>query len=205
MNNHSMRVKEQLFNRWAPFYDCIFTSVFYQAAHQRLLEFVELSSSPQILDIGCGTGRLLHRLAVKFPHLQGVGLDLSAQMIAQAQQRNLYPARLSYQQGNAESLPFSAGQFEAVFSTISFLHYPHPQVVLAQIERVLRPGGRFYLVDTTITQGAISSRFNSLVGVIGLYSRQQREQMGQEANLLCQGHHYLLGPVLLTIFRKETP
>jgi ubiquinone/menaquinone biosynthesis C-methylase UbiE len=98
---------------------------------------------PNILDLGCGTGRLLHRLATQFPTLQGTGLDLSTEMLRQAQQRNQHGTRLTYRQGNAESMPFAEGEFDAVFNTISFLHYPNPQQVVLEVNRVLRPGGRF--------------------------------------------------------------
>lgn len=67
MTNNLSSQKQQLFDRWAPNYDWIFPSVVYQAIHKRLLEYVKLPNQSNILDLGCGTGRLLDRLAVKFP------------------------------------------------------------------------------------------------------------------------------------------
>ncbi len=93
--------KEKFFDRWAPNYDFLLTSVFYQAVHKRLIEYVELPEQPNVLDLGCGTGRLLNRLATEFPALQGTGLDLSAEMLHQARQRKYsvleekYPSTLS--------------------------------------------------------------------------------------------------------------
>ncbi len=60
--------KQHLFDLWAPLYDCLFLSVFYQATHKRLLEYIELPERPNVLDIGCGTGRLLNCLAAEYPH-----------------------------------------------------------------------------------------------------------------------------------------
>ncbi|MGD1950456.1 MAG: hypothetical protein ACFB14_12525 [Leptolyngbyaceae cyanobacterium] len=63
--------KQQAFDRLALFYDCWLPSVFYQATHKRLLECAELPENANVLDIGCGTGRLLNR---KHQHLLGVNL-----------------------------------------------------------------------------------------------------------------------------------
>jgi ubiquinone/menaquinone biosynthesis C-methylase UbiE len=204
MNEVIVKQKQWIFDRWAPTYDGLLPSVFYQAIHQRLLSYVQLPEQPNVLDLGCGTGRLLDRLATQFPTLQGTGLDLSPQMLQQARRRNRYHPRLIYLQGNAECLPFAEGQFDAVFNTISFLHYPQPEVVFAQVSRVLRAGGCFYLADYTAPT-ARSSLAKLRFSATGMhfYSSVAREQLGQSVGLMCQGHHSLLGPILLTRFLKS--
>ncbi|AFY30936.1 class I SAM-dependent methyltransferase [Calothrix sp. PCC 7507] len=194
--------KKKIFDLWAPSYDWLFPSVFYQTVHKRLLEYVDLATKANVLDLGCGTGRLLERLASKFPELRGTGLDLSPQMLQVARQKNCHHPRLIYVEGKAESLPFADSQFDAVFNTISFLHYLEPRQVLSEVARVLSPGGRFYLVDTTVKNEAEIPLHLGSLGKIRLYSPQQREYLGAAAGLLCVSHHYLLGPVLLTIFAK---
>ncbi len=191
--------KASFFDRWAPNYDLIFTTIFYQSIHKRLLSYVTLPHPSQVLDLGCGTGRLLNRLAQKFPDLQGIGVDLSPQMLKEARENNQYHPRLIYTKGNAESLPCANNQFDAVFNTISFLHYPNPQQVFAEVSRILRPQGQFYLVDSTL--GPVRSIPFS-PGGIHFYSPQQREDFGQTVGLKCQGHYYLLGRVILSIFNK---
>lgn len=195
--------KEQFFNGWASSYDWIFPSVFYQALHQRLLDYVDLPESARVLDLGCGTGKLLARLATHFPQLQGTGLDFSEKMLANARSGNRYGDRITYVRGRVESLPFEGEQFDAVFSTISFLHYPQPQTVLLEIARVLRPGGRFYLVDSVPSRflGSTLSIPISEGGIV-LYSRQARADLGVAAGLTVVAHHYLIAPVLLTVFLK---
>ncbi len=205
---HSGPAKQRLFDRWAPSYDWLLPSVFYQALHLRLLDYIELPSTPQVLDLGCGTGRLLNRLAAHWDQLQGTGLDFSAEMVRQAHRSNRHRPRLIFLQGNAEQMPFANQQFDAVFNTISFLHYPQPERVLAEVQRVLRPEGRYYLVDFVAggrsLLGCSPSRHLPLSpGGIRFYSRTEREQMGQQAGLQCLGHHILLGPVVLTIFNKS--
>ncbi|WP_254567033.1 class I SAM-dependent methyltransferase [Oscillatoria sp. HE19RPO] len=204
MTHPEITKKQKLFDRWAPNYDILFTTIFYQALHQRLLDYLQLPDHPNVLDLGCGTGRLLDRLAEEFPTLRGTGFDLSPEMIRQARQtkRDRHRPRLIFIQGNAEQLPFTDQQFDTVFNTISFLHYPNPSQVLSEINRVLSPGGNYYLVDFT-TPGKTGS------GVLGtsptnlhLYPLERREQLGTEAGLQCWGHYSLLGPVWLTIFTK---
>jgi ubiquinone/menaquinone biosynthesis C-methylase UbiE len=204
MTNPILNQKQRLFDLWASSYDWLLPSVFYQAIHNRLLEYICLPDDrPQVLDLGCGTGRLLDRLATRFPHLYGTGLDLSAQMLLQARCRNRHHPRLIYVQGSAEALPFADEQFDAVFNTLSFLHYPKPQQVFSEISRVLHPGGQFYLADIALRWHTESQSLPVSPGGIQLYSPQVREQLGRQAGFSCLGHHYLLGPVLLTIFSKS--
>ena len=193
--------KQQLFDRWAPFYDFLFPSVFYQAIHKRLLDYVELPEQAKVLDIGCGTGRLLNRLAAKYANLQGTGLDFSDEMLRQARRSNRHRPRLIFVQGAAAPLRFVDDQFDAVFNTISFLHYAEPERVLAEIYRVLRPGGMFYLADPT-DRSLTASWHNEM----RLYSPNKRQQMGMQVGLECIKHQYLLSPgqLILTIFGKPS-
>ena len=197
--------KQQLFDLWASYYDILFPSVFYQAIHKRLLEYVELPREANVLDIGCGTGRLLDRLASEEPTLQATGLDFSGEMIRQARAHNRHRPRIIFIEGNATALPFAENQFDAVFNTLSFLHYDSPEQVFQQVSRVLRPGGRFYWVDITTRRQYES--FSAYIGVspggVRFYSRAARDRLGKQVRLNCLGHHHLLGPVLLTVFAKS--
>ncbi|MEA5533055.1 class I SAM-dependent methyltransferase [Crocosphaera sp. XPORK-15E] len=191
--------KASFFDRWAPNYDVLFTTIFYQSIHKRLLSYVSLPHPSQVLDLGCGTGRLLNRLAAQFPDLQGTGVDLSPQMLKEARHNNQHHPRLIYTKGNAESLPFANNQFDAVFNTISFLHYPNPEQVFSEVSRILRPQGQFYLADSTM--GNIRSIPFS-PGGIRFYSPQQRENYAKNVGLECIGHYYLLERIILSLFRK---
>jgi ubiquinone/menaquinone biosynthesis C-methylase UbiE len=194
--------KQWLFDRWAASYDFLFPSVFYQATHLRLLAYVNLLDQPNVLDLGCGTGKLLDRFAAHFPTLQGTGLDLSAEMLHQARRCNRHRPRLIYVQGQAETLPFATAQFDAVFNSFSLLHYAHPRPVLQEIQRVLKPEGQFYLVDFSIGQQAQPVHLPVSPGGIRFYSPLAREQLGQQVGLRCLNHHHLLGAVVLSVFAK---
>ncbi|AOY82497.2 class I SAM-dependent methyltransferase [Moorena producens JHB] len=89
-------------------------------------------------------------MAQEFPNLRGTGVDLSTKMLAQARQQNQHRQRIIYRKGNAEFLPFANREFEAVFNTISFLHYLNPQQVFLEVSRVLEPKGHYYLAEPAI-------------------------------------------------------
>ena len=99
-----------------------------------------------ILDIGCGTGRLLRAAAGRFEGARLEGVDASAEMVA-AGRELLDSERISLRQGTAESLPASDGSYDLVFSTLTFHHWTDQQRGLEEVARVLTPGGRWLLAD----------------------------------------------------------
>ena len=197
--------KRIFFDRWAPHYDILLPSVFYQAVHLRLLDYVQLPAAATVLDVGSGTGKLLQRLAANFPALTGIGVDSSAGMLRQAQQKSPYRDRLQFIEGDVVSLPFDDATFDGIFCSISFLHYPEPEHSLHSIQRVLKPGGRFFLADFTPPRWASPEPVvaNLSPGGVRFYSAEARATLGQVAGLMCERHEYLLGPVLLSQFIRS--
>ena len=95
-----------------------------------------------MLDVGTGTGVLAisaARLGAKVS-----GLDLTPQLLEQARE-NAAIARLpgiEWQQGDAEELPYPDAAFDVVVSQFGHMFAPRPEVVMAEMRRVLKPGGR---------------------------------------------------------------
>ena len=200
MNGENYHRKQIFFDRWAPNYDWLLTTIFYQAIHQRLLSLICLPHPLSILDLGCGTGKLLNRLAGENHKIKGIGLDFSSEMIQQARNNKKNRPQLIFIQGNAESMPFANNQFDAVFNSISFLHYRYPQRVFAEVSRVLKPQGHYYLADW---QGLNCRYFPFSPAGIHFYPLEQRETFGVAVGLDCLGHHNLLAGVWLSIFSKS--
>ncbi len=104
----------------------------------------------RLLDVGCGTGRLLERLSGQPDAELLVGLDYSPAMIQRAAQK-LGPLRsakkLRLVLGDAHRLPFAEQSFDVVTCCHSFHHYPNQAQVIAGFARVLRPGGLLLIVD----------------------------------------------------------
>jgi ubiquinone/menaquinone biosynthesis C-methylase UbiE len=107
----------------------------------------------RLLDIGCGTGQFLREVKANHPRLHVTGLDLSPHYLAFAR-RLLRPwSRTRLLAAPAEAMPFAAGEFDAV-TCIYLFHELPPRVrraVVAEIRRVLKPGGMAILVDSLQT------------------------------------------------------
>lgn len=134
------------FERWSRTYDRswmqrrLFTRV--HAAVIRLA--LSLPTPASVLDIGCGTGRLLRAAATRWPDAQLTGVDPAQGMVDVA--RQLTPGA-TISRGLAESLPLTDASVDLVFSTMSAHHWRDPEAGLREIARVLRPGGHFILAD----------------------------------------------------------
>jgi len=101
-----------------------------------VLEWLAPKPGERILDLGCGDGQLTRRLIES--GAQVTAIDSSPAMVAAARALGV-PA----DEGSAESLPYSDQAFDAVFSN-AVLHWVRGQdEMMAQVHRVLRPGGRF--------------------------------------------------------------
>ena len=101
----------------------------------------------RVLDVGCGTGYLLRRLAYRCPEtVELAGVDPATAMIEIAEATS-YDERISFSVGIAEHLPYPEDAFDLVVSATSFDHWSDQAAGLVECARVLRPGGRLVLVD----------------------------------------------------------
>jgi SAM-dependent methyltransferase len=102
-----------------------------------LLEAAEISPGQHVLDVACGPGYLAAAAAGRGAAAHG--LDFSAEMVGIA--RSIHPD-IVVTEGDAESLPYPDGTFDAVVSSFGIHHVPRPELALAEARRVLKPGAR---------------------------------------------------------------
>ena len=102
-----------------------------------------LRGDERALDAGCGTGALALALAPLVGEVLGV--DTDEERIEAA--RTLAPANVRFEAGDASALGFAASSFDLVGCLKLLHHARRPELIVAELTRVLRPGGRLLLVD----------------------------------------------------------
>lgn len=111
-----------------------------------VLDRLDAQAGERILDVGCGTGVLLGRLGRATPDARLTGVDPVLEMLALARRR-LPASAVDLREAAAERLPFGDGSFDAAVSASVFHYVRQPETALAEMRRVLRPGGRLVLTD----------------------------------------------------------
>ena len=107
----------------------------------------------KLLDVGCGTGRTLHQLAIAHPTMRLHGADMSPAYIKLARKRLEHVAELSLAVENGEALPWADDTFDVVTSTYMFHELPRNarRNVVREMLRVTRPGGLVVIEDSAQT------------------------------------------------------
>jgi len=116
----------------------------------RLVREMGGADKVRLLDIGCGTGRTLHQLAITHPRMRLHGTDLSPAYIKKARERLADVGELTLAVENGEALPWADDTFDAVTSTYMFHELPRNarRNVVREMLRVVRPGGLVVVEDS---------------------------------------------------------
>lgn len=160
-------------------------------------------SSPDVLDVGCGTGALMQHLADR---ARVTGIDYSPHALAFCHDRGLTPIL----QGDAASLPFASGIFHVVTACDLLYHanVPEPITVLSEMYRVLKSSG-IVILNVPAYNGLYSSH-DTAVHTARRFTKSQVVQMLRDVQLtpLCVGYwNSLLFPLLagIRVFRRFVP
>ena len=108
------------------------------------------------LEVGCGTGIFLAKAATTGADI--VALDLSADLLAQARARVGAMGNVRLSRGNAEQMPFADGSFDVAYGS-SILHHLNLDDALAEVFRVLRPGGQIAFTEPNILNPQVTIMF----------------------------------------------
>jgi demethylmenaquinone methyltransferase/2-methoxy-6-polyprenyl-1,4-benzoquinol methylase/phosphoethanolamine N-methyltransferase len=148
---------------WAHVYDLFGNLVTLGRAGRMREQTVDLAAlrvGERVLDVGCGTGEVAQRARARVgPTGQVSGIDPSADMIAVAQHKAARAGLdIDYRVGAIEALPYPEASFDVVLSSLMMHHLPDDlkSAGLAEVRRVLKPGGRLLIVDFTRPRGWLS-------------------------------------------------
>ena len=166
-----------------------------------------------VLDVACGTGALMERLLARTPSPRSVaGVDLSRQMLQQTRRKIGPDGRTAFEQADAGALPFPDGTFDAAVCVNSFHYFPRPAKALREMRRVLRPGGRLFLMDwcrdywTCRAMDAVLTRIDPAHGAC--HTQTGLHAMARGADLDLRAHErfrvqWIWGQMALTAARTK--
>ena len=132
-------LKKRQREMWASFGP---TALFTTPVAGHLVKFAQIGAGETVLDVGTGTGVVAITAARAGARVKA--LDLTPELLAQARE-NAHIAQcedIEWTEGDAEQLPYADASFEVVLSQFGHMFAPRPDVVIAEMRRVLKPGGR---------------------------------------------------------------
>lgn len=139
----------EMFTVIAPRYDFITRALSLgrdKAWKNQMIQNLPTLKSPRCLDLACGTGDITFRLAEKYPGAAIAGLDLTEAMLASAKSRNSYE-NIEFTTQNMCRTNFSDRTFDIVTGGYALRNAPSLEDALAEISRVMKPGGTAAFLD----------------------------------------------------------
>ena len=145
------------YDRIARIYDTGEALMELRARAWRRAAWAAVAGAHDILEVGVGTGK-----SIPFypPAARVTALDISPRMLDRARQRARRAGRsVALDLADAQAMPYAAGAFDAVVSIFVFCSVPDPIQALAEVKRVLRPGGRLIMVEHVLSRRRILRAF----------------------------------------------
>jgi ubiquinone/menaquinone biosynthesis C-methylase UbiE len=134
------------------------------------LQQVTVPRDAAMLDIGCGGGSTVRKLATMAPDGNVVGLDNSAASVAVSRDTNaqqIETGRVQIEQGSVAALPFPDCTFDIVTAVETHYYWPDLPANLREVQRVLKPGGSFALIAETYRGGPFRVLYQIMMPLLG--------------------------------------
>jgi demethylmenaquinone methyltransferase/2-methoxy-6-polyprenyl-1,4-benzoquinol methylase len=152
-----------MFDRIAPRYDLlnrVLSAGTDTRWRRRAVDYVELDPAARVLDLCTGTADLLVEALGRDPLSSGLGVDLSHAMLTRGAaklERRKLDRRARLVGGDGEQLPVKEATFDGALVAFGIRNVGDPGAALREVHRVLRPGGRFVVLEFSLPAGALGS------------------------------------------------
>ena len=208
------QLMDRMYRRQRHIYDL--SRKFYLLGRDEAIAGLRARPGDRVLEIGCGTGRNLIKLARTYPQARLYGLDVSREMLASAAaalaRAELAP-RIALAQGDATAFDpealFGQAQFERVMISYALSMIPPWRDALAQALDVLAPGGSLHLVDFGVGVGLPGSFRTGLRRWLAAFDVTPRDELGAalaalsaERGLTCEIESRFRGYAFLAVARR---
>ena len=146
------RADVERFDRWADTYDRSFLQQrVFDPVHRAMMEALGPLGEERVLEVGCGTGTLTMALSERARH--AIGVDPAPRMVAIAARKARWRSA-SFAVASAEELPFEDNAFGGAVASMTLHHWADAGQGLAELARVLRPGGTLAIADIDLPSPA---------------------------------------------------
>ena len=168
---------------------------------------LKMIAPERILDIGCGGGRNAAELLKKYPDSRIAAIDYSPLSVEQAAAYNrdaVATGRCVVQQGDVSSLPFDDSTFHlaTAFETIYF--WPGLEKCFKEVFRVLRPRGRFLIVNESDGLDAAGRKFEKIIDGMKIYTEKEIKAALESAGFTAvKTDHYKNKPWITVLPEKQ--
>jgi len=150
---------QQEFNRWAADGRGEEMERHHLPITAPVLDLMQLRPADRVLDLGCGAGWATRLLAARVPEGKVIGVDISDEMIERAQRSSASFSNIEFAVGSSEKIPSADDSFDKALSIESFYYYPDQGAALNELRRVLKPGGRFFILINLYKDNPYSLRW----------------------------------------------
>jgi SAM-dependent methyltransferase len=157
------------------------------SSHSKLTDWglghVSVGKGDAILDVGCGGGRTVSKLAAIAPEGKVYGVDYSEESVAASKRTNargIDAGRVEIRQGSVSQLPFSDGVFDLVTGVETHFFWPDLPGDVGEVFRVLKPGGTLVLIaevygGSKTKAGQLAEKYSAQTGMKLLSVEEHRE------------------------------
>jgi Methylase involved in ubiquinone/menaquinone biosynthesis len=135
--------KDFKFDKRASSYDDGLEGKFSQRFYNVLLSCLDVKPADTVIDVGCGTGYLLRRMAER-QEIIGYGIDLEPKMIDEAKQKC---PEMNIQVSPSENTPFDNNTFDVMTACMAYHHFSDKEGFIKEAARIIKPGGYLYIAD----------------------------------------------------------